>query len=115
MATFEKRGDYQWRAKVRRLGHKQVSKTFDTKTDAENWAREIERKMKRGEIDDPNPTTQKNTIYEAVDSYSDLVLPTLACNGDGGQIVHLRRIVQAFGPLYVAVCAHPQSTLGHVI
>lgn len=107
MATFENRGDYQWRAKVRRLGHKQVSKTFDTKTDAVNWAREIERKMKRGEIDDLNPTTQKITICEAVDSYSDLVLPTLARNGDGGQIVHLRRIVQAFGPLYIAALRPP--------
>lgn len=32
----------RWRAQVRRAGHKSKSKTFDTKRDAEQWARRIE-------------------------------------------------------------------------
>lgn len=107
MASFEKRGDFQWRAKVRRLGQPELSKTFDTKVDAINWAREVERKIKRGEIDDLDPTTQKITVSAAVKSYSEHLLPTLAREGRGGQIVHLRRIVDRFGPLYVAALRAP--------
>lgn len=69
MASYEKRGDYQWRAKVRRLGQKPLSKTFDTKVEAEHWGREAERKIKRGEIDDLDPTTQRITVCEAARSY----------------------------------------------
>ena len=54
MANLEKRGEFQWRAKVRRLGQPVLSKTFETKIDAQHWAREVERKIKRGEIDDLN-------------------------------------------------------------
>ncbi len=35
MATFEKRGDLQWRAKVRRRGFPLQTRTFFTKADAE--------------------------------------------------------------------------------
>lgn len=107
MASFEKRGDYQWRAKVRRLGQPELSKTFDTKIEAIDWAREVERKIKRGEIDDLDPTTQKITVSAAVKSYREHVLPTLARQGQGGQVVHLRRIVDRFGPLYVAALRAP--------
>lgn len=107
MASFEKRGDYQWRAKVRRLGQPALSKTFDTKVDAEHWAREVERKIKRGEIDDLDPATQKITVAEAVKSYRAKVLPTLARQGKGGGDVHLRRIEAQFGSLFVAALRAP--------
>jgi integrase len=107
MASFEKRGDYQWRAKVRRLGQPELSKTFDTKLEAIDWAREVERKIKRGEIDDLDPTTQKITVSAALTSYREHVLPTLAREGKGGQVVHLRRIEDRFGPLYVAALRAP--------
>lgn len=102
MASFEKRGDFQWRAKVRRLGQSELSKTFDTKTDAVDWAREVERKIKRGEIDDLDPTTQKITVCDAVLSYREQVLPTLARQGKGTGDMHLRRIESEFEALYVA-------------
>lgn len=107
MASFEKRGDYQWRAKVRRLGQTELSKTFDTKVDAEHWAREVERKIKRGEIDDLDPTTQKITVAEAAKSYRAKVLPTLARQGKGTGDVHLRRIEDQFGSLFVAALRAP--------
>lgn len=107
MASFEKRGDYQWRAKVRRLGQPELSKTFDTKVDAINWAREVERKLKRGEIDDLDPTTQKITVAEAIVSYREHVLPTLARQGKGTGDVHLRRIEANFGPLFVSALRAP--------
>lgn len=107
MASFEKRGDYQWRAKVRRLGQAELSKTFDTRKDAEDWAREVERKIKRGEIDDLDPVTQKTTVSDAIDSYRTEVLPTLAREGKGGADVHLRRIEKKFGPVFIAALRAP--------
>lgn len=110
MATFEKRGDYQWRAKVRRLGQRTLSKTFDTKVDAEHWAREVERKIKRGETDDLDPAKQTITVADAAADYRAHVLPTLARSGKGNGDVHLRRIEAEFGPLYVAALRSPGIT-----
>ena len=48
MATFEQRESGWWQAKVRRKGHPGQSKTFETRKDAEAWARVIESEMDRG-------------------------------------------------------------------
>ncbi|MFP3889969.1 MAG: hypothetical protein ACLFVM_06700 [Ralstonia sp.] len=48
MATFTKRGDLQWQAKIRRKGYPDQSKTFSTRADAEKWARSVELEMDRG-------------------------------------------------------------------
>ncbi|GAU08880.1 DUF2188 domain-containing protein [Desulfoplanes formicivorans] len=47
MATFTKRGKGQWQVKIRRKGCPLQTKTFETKGDAEAWAREIESEMDR--------------------------------------------------------------------
>jgi integrase len=106
MASFEKRGDFQWRAKVRRQGQPALSKTFDIRKDAEDWAREVERKIKRGEVDDLDPTTQRIAVSEAIKSYSEHVLPTLA-RGGKSQTAYLRRIEDKFGCLFVAALRAP--------
>ncbi len=36
MATYIKRGN-SWRAQIKRKGHDPISRTFDTKTEAERW------------------------------------------------------------------------------
>lgn len=48
MATITKRASGRWQAKVRRKGYPDQGKTFETKSAAEVWAREIERSMDRG-------------------------------------------------------------------
>src|SRR5690349_24825186 len=48
MAKITYRGEYQWQARIRRVGYPQQSKTFVTKAEAEAWARDIEGKMDRG-------------------------------------------------------------------
>ena len=48
MATFRKRGPYQWQAQVRKKGQPLQSKTFETRADAERWARLIEVEMDKG-------------------------------------------------------------------
>ena len=48
MATFLKRGDLQWLTKIRRKSFPSQTKTFNTRIDAESWARQIENEMDRG-------------------------------------------------------------------
>ncbi len=48
MATFRKRGPYQWQAQVRKKGQPLQTKTFETRAEAEQWARLIEVEMDKG-------------------------------------------------------------------
>ncbi len=47
MAYISQRGAF-WRAEVRRRGYKPVYRTFDTKQDAQQWARRTESEMDAG-------------------------------------------------------------------
>ncbi len=47
MASFRKRGPYQWQAQVRKLGQPLQSKTFETRA-AEARARAIEVELNKG-------------------------------------------------------------------
>ncbi|WP_206610775.1 hypothetical protein [Hydrogenophaga sp. NH-16] len=42
MGQITKRGEYQWRAKVRRKGFPEQSRTFTYREDAEKWVRMVE-------------------------------------------------------------------------
>ncbi|MDI1349210.1 hypothetical protein [Aquabacterium sp.] len=48
MASFCKRGDHQWEAKIRKAGFPQLARTFESKSDAMAWAAEVEAEMRRG-------------------------------------------------------------------
>jgi len=48
MATFRKRGPYQWQAQVRKKGQPLQTRTFETRAEAEQWARLIEVEMDKG-------------------------------------------------------------------
>ena len=41
MASFYKRGDYQWEAKIRKAGFPQLARTFESKSDAMAWAARV--------------------------------------------------------------------------
>lgn len=69
MATFIKRGDLQWQAKIRRLGHPVQSKTFTTKMDAEAWARSIEVEMDRGNFVS-RVEAETTTLREGLERYA---------------------------------------------
>ena len=47
MATIRKRGAYQWEARMRKRGYPTTYKTFDTKLEAEAWAKDTETKMNK--------------------------------------------------------------------
>lgn len=80
MASFSKRGNF-WRAQVRSKGQDTISRTFDTKADAQVWARSIESAMDKGVYID-NSEAQRTTLLEAIERYEK---ETIARKGHPGQ------------------------------
>lgn len=72
MASITKRGAY-WRAQVRLKGNGSHSRTFDTKSEAEKWARSTESEMDRGLFYD-RTEAEKTTLLEALDRYEKEVI-----------------------------------------
>ncbi|HWL27920.1 MAG TPA: site-specific integrase [Burkholderiaceae bacterium] len=70
MATITKRGDFQYRAKVRRKGYPEQTKTFERKQDALDWAATIESEMRRGIFTDRSEL-ERTTLSEALERYLD--------------------------------------------
>lgn len=68
MATFEQRDSGWWQAKVRRNGHAQQSRTFETHTEAKKWARDVESQIDRG-IFNPMVEAEATTLAVALDRY----------------------------------------------
>ncbi len=74
MATFRKRGAYQWQAQVRKKGHPLQTKTFDTRTAAESWARAIEVEMDKGMFVS-RVEAESTTLAELLERYLTEVTP----------------------------------------
>jgi integrase len=73
MATIIRRGE-TWQAKVRRKGYPPISRTFDTKSDAEKWSRQIEGEMDRGAFVDRREA-DSTTLDMALERYEREVAP----------------------------------------
>jgi integrase len=67
MASFSKRGAY-WRAQIRRKGYPEQNRTFDSKAQAEAWARSIENEMDRG-VFRCRFESESTTLHEALERY----------------------------------------------
>ena len=67
MATITKRGNF-WRAQVRRRGYQPQHKTFDTRVEADAWARGTESEMDRG-IFVSRAEAERTTLAEALERY----------------------------------------------
>lgn len=74
MATFTKRGDFQWQAKVRRQGYAPQSKTFLSKSDAEIWARQVESEIDRG-VFVSRVEAESTTLAEGLERYAREITP----------------------------------------
>jgi integrase len=85
MATFTKRRSDQWQVKIRRAGYPAQSRTFNSKEEAQKWARSIEAEMDKGIYIDRNEA-EKNTLYAVLERYAREVSPTKK----GGEIEKLR-------------------------
>lgn len=75
MATLRNRSG-KWQARVVRKGHIPVSKTFQTKQDAERWARQVESDMDKGSFSSP-VLAERTTFKEVVERYIKEVTPTM--------------------------------------
>ena len=73
MAALEKRSDY-WRAKIRRKGYPIQTRSFDTKVQAEKWARDIKNEMDKGVFVD-RTESEKNTLRDVLSRYHDEATP----------------------------------------
>lgn len=67
MATITNRGEFQWRALIRRKGH-QISQTFYYKNDAEVWARKTESEIDRGVFINTNEA-ERTTLSKLIQRY----------------------------------------------
>ncbi len=67
MAYFQKRSG-AWRAIIKKKGHDRQTRTFDTKAEAEAWARAVEAEMDRGHFVS-RKEAENTTLDEALDRY----------------------------------------------
>ena len=72
MASIRKRGQYQWEAQVRRRGYPAQSRTFNSKVEAEAWAKMIESEMSRG-VWLSRSEAEATPLYEALMRYEEEV------------------------------------------
>jgi integrase len=68
VATFRKRGPYQWQAQVRKKGQSLQTKTFETRALAATWARAIEVEMDKG-IFVSRAEAESTTLKELLERY----------------------------------------------
>lgn len=74
MATIRNRGEYQWKVQIRRKGYPAQRKTFETKPDAQAWARMIESEMDRG-VFVSRVEAERTLFGELIDRYIGEVAP----------------------------------------
>ena len=67
MAYFQKRSG-AWRSIVKRKGFDRITRTFDMKTAAEAWARQIEAEMDRG-VFVSRKEAENTSLFEALGQY----------------------------------------------
>ena len=68
MATINKRGAYQYQARVRRKGYPAQTRTFNTRAEAAAWVREVESSIDSGTFRDRKVLTQL-TLHDALERY----------------------------------------------
>ena len=83
MASITKRGQY-WRAFVRRTLHPTQTATFDTKAEAEAWARHIESEMDRGSFRD-RTLAKQHSLGDLFARYAKEVSPQKKGGKGGGR------------------------------
>ena len=68
MATIRRRGS-KWEAQIRRKGHRTISRSFETKTDATTWARQIEVGLEFGNLELPERSKTDIKLGDLVERY----------------------------------------------
>jgi len=74
MASIRKRGPYQWEARIRRAGYPLKSRTFESRPEAEAWARSLETEMDRG-VFVSRAEAERTKVAEALERYTREITP----------------------------------------
>ena len=115
MATFRKRGAYQWQAQVRKKGQPLQTKTLETRALAEQWARAIEVEMDKG-VFISRAEAESTTLKELFERYLAEITPRK--KGAASETNRLRtlmrlpttdRVTDACRPARNPVCWRPAA------
>jgi len=98
VAAIRKRGK-SWRVQIRRRNHPPQFKAFDTRADAEAWARQIESEMDRGAFIS-RVEAEKTSIADLLDRYKREITP--GKRSSRVEEYTLKRLRIAFGRLPIA-------------
>ena len=90
MASIRFRSN-KWQARVSRKGEQSLVKTFQSKEDAERWARSIEVEWDKGTYTNTHQA-QKTTFGELIERYLREVTPTM--RGAGADTIRLKAIMR---------------------
>lgn len=91
MATFRKRSNGNWQARVRHKGQNSVTKTFINKADAQRWAKQVEVALDKGSF--VNQVSAEHTTFkELIERYALEVLPTL--RGGKADLIRLKALAR---------------------
>jgi len=75
MASVKRRGDLQWQVRIRRKGHKTVTRTFETEKEARGFAAEVESQIYRNKWRG-HSEAERMTLEEALLRYQQEITPT---------------------------------------
>jgi integrase len=75
MATIRLRGPFQWQAIVKRKGYANQVRTFNTRRDADRWARGVEAELDRG-VFVSRREAEETSLAEAIERYRMEVTPS---------------------------------------
>lgn len=109
MASIRNRGG-KWQARVRRLGQNPVTKSFQTKQDAERWARKIEADIDKGSYTNI-ALAERTTFKELIHRYIDEVLPTM--RGGSADAIRLKALARKPIAQLNMVALTPQKIAQH--
>lgn len=75
MASFRQHGN-GWQGRIRRRGYPDITKTFETKVDAEKWARALESDIDKGQFVNVSEA-QRTTLGDVIARYLTEVTPSM--------------------------------------
>jgi integrase len=90
MASIRNRSGV-WQARVIRKGHTPVTKSFRTKQDAQQWARQIEAEIDKGSFVN-TALAERTTFKESITRYIEEVLPTM--RGGTADVIRLHALAR---------------------
>lgn len=88
MATIRKKGDSQWHVQIRKKGFAPITRTFETRSEADNWVTITESEMLRG-VFESRAEAEATTLFEALERYAAEI--SVSKKGCAQELVRIKR------------------------